>query len=99
MTKGLVQLNEAMSSAMLSDEALQITIERRKVKSKGEKERYTTGFQRIVSTLKTAFLNEQFREVEENYRMGKTRDFFRKIGDIRGTVHANMGTGTKMVET
>ena len=78
---------------LLSEEALQIAVKRRKVKSKGEKERYThwnAEFQRIARRGK-AFFNEQCKEVEENNRMGKTRDLFKKIGDIKGTFRARMG--------
>ena len=80
----------------LSEEALQIAVKRRKVKSKGEKERYTNvnaEFQRIARRDKKAFLNDQFKEiVEENKRMGKTRDLFKKIRDTKGTFHAKMGS-------
>jgi len=70
-------------------------VKRREVKSKGEKERYTnlnTGFQRIARRDKKAFLSDQFKEIEENNRMGKTRDLLKKIRDIKGTFHAKMGT-------
>ena len=79
----------------LSEEALQIAIKRREVKGKGEKERYThlnAEFQRIARRGKKAFLNDQCKEIEENNRMGKTRDHFKKIGDSKGTFHAKMGT-------
>ena len=69
-------------------EALQIAVERREVKSKGEKERYkhlNTGFQRIERREKKAFLSNQCNETEENNRTGKTRDLFKKIRDTRGT--------------
>ena len=75
----------------LSEEALQITVKRRKVKSKGEKERYThlnAEFQRIARRDKKAFLRDQCKEIEENNRMGKTRDLFKKIRDTKGTFHA-----------
>ena len=78
----------------LSEEALQIAEERREVKGRGERERYTqlnAEFQRIARREK-AFLNEQCKDTEENNRMGKTRDFFKKIEDIKGTFHARMGT-------
>ena len=77
----------------LSEEALQIA-EKRKVKGKGEEERYThlnTEFQRIARRDKKAFLSDQCKERKENNRMGKTRDLFKKIRDTKGTVHANMG--------
>jgi len=70
----------------LSEEALQIAVKRREVKSKGEKERYKhlkAEFQRIARRDKKAFLNNQCKEIEENNRMGKTRDLFKKIRDPR----------------
>jgi len=78
----------------LSGEALQIAVKRREVKSKGEKERYkhlNTEFQRIARRDKKAFLKDQCKEIEENNRMGKTRDLFKKIRDTKGTCHAKMG--------
>ena len=78
----------------MSEEASQIAEKRREVKNKGERERYiqlNTEFQRIARRDKKAFLNEQCKEIEENNRMGKTRDLFRKTGDIKGTFHARMG--------
>ena len=77
----------------MSEEASQIAEKRREVKNKGERERYiqlNTEFQRIARRDKKAFLNEQCKEIEENNRMGKTRDLFRKTGDIKGTFHARM---------
>ena len=79
----------------LSEEALQIAVKRRKAKSKGEKESYfhlNAEFQRISRRDKKAFLSEQCKEIEENNRMGKTRDLFKKIGDTKGTFHAKMGS-------
>ena len=79
----------------LSEEALQIAEKRREVKGKGEKERYThlnAVFQRIARRDKKAFLGDQYEETEENNRMGKTRDLFKKIRDTKGTFHAKMGT-------
>ena len=79
----------------LSEEALQIAVKRREAKSKGQKERYkhlNTEFQRIARRDKKGFLSEQCKEIEENNRMGKTRDLFKKIRDIRGTFHAKMGS-------
>ena len=70
-------------------------MKRREVKSKGEKERYThltAEFQRIARRDKKAFLSDQCKEIEENNRMGKTRDHFKKIRDTKGTFHAKMGT-------
>ena len=80
---------------MVSEEALQIAVKRREVKSKGEKERYThlnAAFQKIARRDKKAFLSDQCKEIEENSRMGKTRDLFRKIRDAKGTFHAKMGS-------
>ena len=79
----------------LSEEALQIAEKRREAKGKGEKERYThlnAQFQRIARREKKAFLSDQCKEIEENNRIGKTRDFFKKIRDTKGTFHAKMGT-------
>ena len=78
----------------LSDEALQIAEKIRETKGKGEKERYghlNAEFQRLARRDKKAFLSDQCKEIEENNRMGKTRDLFKKIGDIKGTFHAKMG--------
>ena len=77
----------------MSDEALQIAVKRRKAKGKGEKERYThlnAEFQRTARRDKKAFLSDQCKEIEENNRMGKTRDLFKKIGDTKGTLNAKM---------
>ena len=79
----------------LSEEALQIAVKRREVKSKGEKERYkhfNAEFQRIARRDKKAFLSDQCKEIEENNRMGKTRDLFKKIIDTKGTYYAKMGS-------
>ena len=79
----------------LSQEALQIAEKRRRVKGKGEKERYThlnAEFQRIARRDSKVFISEQCREIVENNRMGKTRDLFKKIRDTKGTFHAKMGT-------
>ena len=79
----------------LSEEALQIAEERREVKGKGDRERYTqlkAEFQRGARREKEAFLKEQCKKIEENNRMGKTRDFFKKIGDIKEIFHGRMGT-------
>ena len=78
----------------LSEEPLQIAEKRREAKSKGEKERYkhlNAEFRRIVRRDKKAFLRDQCKEIEENNRMGKTRDLFKKIRDTKGTFHAKMG--------
>ena len=79
----------------MSEEALQTAEKRREVKGKGEKERYThvnTEFQRIARRDKKAFLRNQCKEIEENNRMGKTKDLFKIIRDIKGTFHAKMST-------
>ena len=79
----------------LSEEALQIAVKRREMKSKREKERYThlnAEFQRIPRRDKKGFLSDQCKEIEENNRMGKTRDLFKKIKNTKGTYHANMGS-------
>ena len=79
----------------LSQEALQISVKRTEAKGNGEKERYThliAEFQRITRRDKKTFLSDQCEEIEENNRMGKTRDLFKKIRDTKGTFHAKMGT-------
>ena len=79
----------------LSEEALQIAEKRRETKGKGEKERYThlnAEFQRIARRDKKAFFSDQCKEIEENNRMVKTRDLFKKIRDSKGTFHIKMGT-------
>ena len=84
-----------MQDKMLSEEALQIAVKRRQAKSKEEKERYThfnVEFQRIATRGKKVFFSDQCKEIEENNRMGKTRDLFRKIQDAKGIFHAKMGT-------
>ena len=85
----------AKKAKWLSEETLQIAAKRRDVKSKGEKERYThlnAEFQRLARREKKAFLSDQCKEIEENNRMGKTRDLFKKTGDTKGTFHAKMGS-------
>ena len=79
----------------LSEEALEIAVYRREAKGKGEKERYThlnAEFQRIARRDKKTFLSNQCKEIEENNRMGKSRDLFKKIRDTKGTLHAKMDT-------
>ena len=79
----------------MSEEALQIAEKRREAKGKGEKERYThlnAEFQRIARRDKKAFLIDQYKKIEEDNRIGKTRDLFKKIRDTKGTFHAKMGT-------
>ena len=85
----------AKKAKWLSGEALQIAVKRREVKSEGEKERYkhlNAEFQRIARRDKKAFLSDQCKEVEENNRMGETRDLFKKIRDTKETFHAKMGS-------
>ena len=80
---------------MLSEEALQIAVKRKDMKSKGEKKRYkhlNAEFQRIARRNKKAFLSDQCKEIKENNRMGKTRDLFKKIRDTKGTFHAKMSS-------
>ena len=75
----------------MPEQALQTAVKRREAKGKGEKERYTrlnAEFKRIARGDKKAFLSDQSKEMEENNRMGKTRDLFKKIGDTKGTFHA-----------
>ena len=75
----------------LPEQALQTAVKRREAKGEGEKERYThlnTEFKRIARRDKKAFLSDQSKEMEENNKMGKTRDLFKKIGDTKGTFHA-----------
>ena len=77
----------------VSEEALQIAVKRREVKSRGEKERYkhlNAEFQRITRRDKKAFLSDQCKEIEESNRLGKTRDLFKKIRDTKGTIHAKL---------
>ena len=79
----------------MSEEALQTAEKRREAKGKGEKERYThlnAEFQRLARRDKKDFLSDQRKEIEENNRMGKTRDLFKKIRDTKGAFHAKMGT-------
>ena len=79
----------------MSEEAFQVPVNRREVKGKGEKERYihlNAEFQKIARRDKKAFLSDQCKEIEENNRMGKTSDLFKKIRDIKRTFHAKMGS-------
>ena len=90
-----IPMEKMQKSKGLSEEALQIAMKRREAKSKGEKERYShlnVEFQRIARRDKKAFLSDQCKEIEESNRMGKTRDFFKKIRDTKGMFHAKMGT-------
>ena len=91
--KTIPKKKKCKKAKWLSKEALQIAVKRREVKSKGEKERYLNSeFQRIARRDKKAFLSNQCKEIEENNRMGKTRDLFKKIRDTKGTFHAKMST-------
>ena len=95
VTKTIPKEKKCKKAKWLSEEALQIVEKRREVKGKGEKERYThlnAEFQRIAGRDKKAFLSEQCKEIEENNRMGKTRDLFKKIRDTKGTFYAKIGT-------
>ena len=94
MIKTIPKKKKGKKAKWLSEEALQIVVKRRDVKGKGEKERYThlnAEFQRIARTDKKAFLNDQCKEIEENNRMGKSRDLFKKIRDTKGIFHAKIG--------
>ena len=92
--KTIPKKKKCKKAKWLSEEALQIAQKRREAKGKGEKERSThlnAKFQRIARSNKKAFLSDQCKEIEENHRMGKTRDLFKKIRDTKGTFHAKMG--------
>ena len=92
--KTIPKKKKCKKAKWLSEEALQIAEKRREAKGKGEKERFTNlnaEFQRIARRDKKAFLSDQFKEIEESNRMGKTRDLFKKIRDTKGTFHAKMG--------
>ena len=93
--KNIPKKKNCKKAKWLSKEALQITEKRKEMKSKGEKERYThlnSELQRIERRDKKAFLSDQRKEIEENNRMGKTRDLFKKIRDMKGNFHAKIGT-------
>ena len=93
--KTIPKKKNAKKAKWLSEEALQIAVKRRQANSKGEKERYThlnAEFQGIARRDKKAFLSDQCKEIEENNRMGKTRDLFKKIRDTKGTFHAKVAT-------
>ena len=93
--KTIPKKKKCKKAKWLSEEALEIAVKRREVKSKRDKERYThlnAEFQRIARRDKKVFLSDQCREIEENNRMGKTRELFKKIRDPKGTVHAKMGS-------
>ena len=93
--KTIPKKKKCKKATWLSEEALHIAEKRRDTKGKGEKERYThlnAKFQRIARKDKKDFLSGQCKEIEENNRMGKTRDLFKKISNTKGTFHAKMGT-------
>ena len=94
LIKTIPKKKKCKKAEWLSEEALQIAEKRREAKGKGERERYihlNAEFQRIARIDKKAFLSDQCKEIEENNRMGKTRDLFKKIRDSKGTFHAKLG--------
>ena len=100
--KTIPKKKKCKKAKWLSGKALQIAEKRREAKGKGEKERYTylnAEFQRIARRDKKALLSDQCKETEENNRMGKTRDLFKKIRDNKRTFHAKMGTMDRSVWT
>ena len=93
--KTIPKKKKCKKAKWLSEEALQIAVKRREAKNKGEKERYThlnAEFQRIARRYKKVFLSDQCKEIEENNRMGKARDLFKKIRNNKGIFHAKMGS-------
>ena len=95
LCKTIPKKKKCKKTKWLSEETLQIAEKRKEAKSKGEKERYTylnVDFHKIARRDKKGFLNEQCKEIEENNRMGKTRDHFKKIRDTKVTFHAKMGS-------
>ena len=95
MIKSIPKKKKCKKARWLSEEALQIAKKRREAKGKGEKKRYNhlnAEFQRIARRDMKAFLSDQCKEIEENNRMGKTRDLDKKIRDTKGKFHAKMGT-------
>ena len=93
--KTILKKKKCKKAKWLSEQALQIVVRRREAKGKGEKERYThlnTDFQRIARRDKKTFHSNQCKEIEENNRIGKTRDLFKKIGDTKEAFHAKIGT-------
>ena len=95
MTKTIPKKKKCKKAKWLSEEALQIAVKKKEVKSKGEKERYTHlngEFQRIARRDKKAFLSDQCKEIQENNTMRKALDFLKKIRDTKGIFHAKMGT-------
>ena len=101
--KTIPKKEKCKKAKWLSEEALQIAVKRREAKSKGEKERYThlnAEFQRTARRDEKAFLKDQCKDTEENKRMGKTRDLFKKMRDTKATFHSKMGSKrTEMVGT
>ena len=94
MIKTIPKKKKCKKEKWLSEENLQISVKRREAKSKGEKEKHkhlNAEFQRIARRDKKAFLGDQCKEIEENNRMGKTRDLFKKIRDTKGPFHSKMG--------
>ena len=94
-SKTIPKKKKCKKAKWLSEKALQIAEKQREDKGKGEKERYThlnAEFQRIARRDKKAFISDQCKDIEENNRMGKTRDLFKKIRDTKGIFHAKMGT-------
>ena len=92
--KTIAKKKKCEKAKWLFEEALQIAVKRREAKSKGEKERYkhlNAEFQRIARRDKKSFLKDQCKEIEENNRMGKTRDLFKKVRATKGIFHAKMG--------
>ena len=106
MIKTIPKKKKCKKANWLSEEALQIAVQRKEAKSKREKKRYTylnVEFQRVARRDKKAFFNDQCKEIEENNRMEKTRDLFKKIRDTKGTFHTKMGSikdrnGTDLTE-
>ena len=95
MIKTIPKKKKRKNAKWLSEEALQIAEKRREAKGKGENERYThlkAVFQRIARRDKKAFLSDQCKEIEEENKMEKTRDLFKKIRDTKGMFHAKMGS-------
>ena len=95
LIKNIPEKKKCKKAKWLSEEALQIAEKRREAKGKGEQERYThlnAEFQRIARRDKKAFLSDQCKQIEENNRMGKTRDLFKKIRDTKGTFHTKMSS-------
>ena len=95
MIKTILKKKKCKKAKWLSEEALQLAVKKREAKGKGEKETYThlnAEFKRIARRDKKAFFSDQCKEIEENNRMGKTSNLFKKIRDTKGTFHAKMGS-------